>query len=111
MKLNGNIDMTKFEKDQFTWDGMYLMYRGRHTQSVNMEDHNPNCHPSWIGKPRPDFIARFKYGGKPWKSWVNCLVDNYTVEEYLAESRKTSPLEAVRKVGYSGRGRYFKRAV
>ncbi len=100
--------MTPFNKDEFTWDGMYLMYRGRHTESVNMEVAHPNCHPSWIGKPKPAFIARFKYGSKPWKSWVNCIADNYTVEEYLAETRETSPLEAVQKVGYAGRGRYRK---
>jgi len=103
--------MTKFDKSQFKWDGMYLMYWGRHTQSINMEDHNPDCHPSWVGKPKPSFIARFKYGSKPWKSWVNCIVDNYpSVESYLDEARKTSPLEAVQRVGYSGRGRYRRAA-
>jgi len=76
--------MTKFDATKFMWDGRYLMYNGRHTQSVNMEDASPYCHPSWIGQPRPEFIARFKYSNKPWKSWIKCLVDNYTVEEYLA---------------------------
>ena len=97
---------TKFEKDQFFWDGMYLTYRGRHTQSRNMEDVYPDCHSSWVGKPRPEHIARFKYGPKPYKSWIKCIMENYTVEEYLEEVRKTSPLEAVQKVGYKGRGRY-----
>ena len=100
---------TKFKTSEFTWDGMYLMYRGRHTGSRNMEEVHPDCHPSWIGKPKPEFIARFKYGSKPWKSWVKCLVDNYTVESYIAECKETNPLEAVRKVGYAGRGRYSKR--
>lgn len=97
---------TQFKTDDFTWDGMYLMYSGRHTQSVNMDDAHPNCHPSWVGKAKPEFIARFKYGSKPWKSWVKCLVENYTVEDYIAESKATSPLAAVQKVGYAGRGRY-----
>ena len=101
--------MTNFKADEFTWDGMYLMYRGRHTGSRNMEEVHPNCHPSWIGKAKPEFIARFKYGSKPWKSWVKCLVENYTVEEYIAECKNSSPLAAVEKVGYSGRGRYLKR--
>ncbi|MGY8864364.1 MAG: hypothetical protein ACKVJK_01915 [Methylophagaceae bacterium] len=99
--------MTKFDKEQFTWDGMYLMYRGRHSQSVNMEVARPGCHPSWNGLPQPSFIARFKYGSKPWKSWVKAIIENYTVEEYLAEVKSSSPLEAVNKVGYSGSGRYF----
>jgi hypothetical protein len=98
--------MTNFDINEFTWDGMYLMYRGRHTKSVNMEDARPNCHPSWVGKPQPTFIARFKYGAKPWKSWARCLVDHYTVEEYIAEVANSSPLAAVEKVGYTGRGRY-----
>jgi hypothetical protein len=75
--------MTAFNKEDFTWDGMYLMYRGRHTNSVNMEEANPNCHPSWVGEPKPEFIARFKYGSKPYKSWINFLVKNATVEQYL----------------------------
>ena len=102
--------MTNFDINEFTWDGMYLMYRGRHTKSVNMEEARPNCHPSWIGKVKPSFIARFKYGAKPYKSYINCLVDNYTVEEYLRVSSETSPMEAVQRVGWSGRGRYNKRA-
>jgi hypothetical protein len=35
--------MTPFNKEEFTWDGMYLMYRGRHTKSVNMEVARPDC--------------------------------------------------------------------
>ena len=100
---------TNFKADDFTWDSMFLMYRGRHTKSVNMEVARPNCHPSWHGLPQPTFIARFKYGKKPWKSWVKCLVENYTVEDYIAECENSSPLAAVQKVGYTGNGRYSKR--
>jgi len=85
------------------------MYRGEFPGAPLMNEVHPNCHPSWIGKVKPNFIARFKYGSKPWKSYVNCLVDNYTVEDYLKVSKETSPLEAVQRVGYSGRGRYFAR--
>ena len=95
--------MTKFEKDQFTWDGMYLMYRGKHTESVNMEVSSPNCHPSWVGLPKPEFIARFKYGYKPWKAWVNFLVKNATVEQYLALSATEHPVGAMRALGYGGK--------
>ena len=97
------IDMTKFNKEDFTWDGMYLMYRGRHTKSVNMEVARPNCHPSWIGQPKPEFIARFKYGSKPWKSWVNFLVKNATVEQYLELSEKSSPVHAMETLGFKPR--------
>lgn len=95
--------MTRFEKDQFTWDGMYLMYRGKHTESVNMEVARPDCHPSWHGLPRPEFIARFKYGYKPWKAWVNFLVKNATVEQYLALSATEHPVGAMRALGYGGK--------
>ena len=100
---------TKFIKEEFTWDGMYLMYRGDYVGSKTMDEVHPDCHPSWVGKVKPSFIARFKYGAKPWKSYVNCLIDNYTVEDYLKVSAETSPMEAVQRVGYSGRGRYFSR--
>ena len=97
------IDMTKFDKEQFTWDGMYLMYRGRHTKSINMEVASPNCHPSWVGKMKPAFIARFKYGSKPWKSWVNFLVKNAHVEIYLKLAEEFTPLEAMRMLGFKPR--------
>ena len=100
---------TKFNKEEFTWDGMYLMYRGEFPGAPLMNEVHPNCNPSWIGKVKPAFIARNKYGSFPYKSWINCLVDNYTVEEYLAVSEETSPLQAVQAVGYKGRGRYFAR--
>ena len=32
---------TKFEKEMFTWDGMYLMYKGDFAGSVKMETVNP----------------------------------------------------------------------
>jgi hypothetical protein len=95
--------MTPFTKEDFTWDGMYLMYRGRHTKSVNMEVARPDCHPSWIGKPKPEFIARFKYGRKPWKSWVNFLVKNCYVEQYLELSEEINPKPAMVQLGYKGK--------
>ena len=97
------IDMTAFIKEEFTWDGMYLMYRGKHSKSVNMEVARPDCHPSWHGKPKPEFIARFKYGYKPWKAWVNFLVKNVTVEQYLELSNDSSPVQAMRTLNYKGK--------
>ena len=94
---------TRFQKDDFTWDGMYLMYRGRHTNSVNMEIARPNCHPSWIGKPQPEFIARFKYGYKPYKAWINFIVKNFTVEEYVQLEKDFSPRQAMESKGYRGK--------
>ena len=98
-----NLNETRFQKDDFTWDGMYLMYRGRHTDSVNMEVARPNCHPSWIGKPQPEFIARFKYGYKPHKAWTNFIVKNFTVEEYIRLEKATSPRAAMESKGYRGK--------
>ena len=109
--------MPAFNKEEFTWDGMYLMYRGRHSESVNMEVARPNCHPSWVGKPQPAFIARFKYGYKPWKAWVNFLVKNVSIEKYLELSNHDnkfysekygyevsgSPAYAMEALGYKGK--------
>jgi hypothetical protein len=93
--------MTKFNKELFTWDGMYLMYSGEYAGQPTMDEVHPNCHPDYVGVGKPAFIARFKYGRKPYKSWINFLVKNFTVEEYLNLAEATSPLEAVRVKGYS----------
>jgi len=66
---------------------------------------NPNCHPSWVGKMKPAFIARFKYGCKPWKSWVNFLVKNSHVELYLKLSEEFTPAEAMSMLGFKPRKR------
>ena len=92
---------TRFIKEDFTWDGMYLMYTGEHTQSKYYE---LPCHPTRVGTPRSEFIARFKYGNyKPWKAWVNFIVKNFTVEEYLSLSTETSPREAMKSKNYKGK--------
>ena len=96
--------MTAFVKDKFVWDGSYLMYWGDHDLAVKMEDAHPDCHPSWIGKPKPTFIARFKYGPyKPWKAWVNFLVKNATVEQYVQLEKAEHPVGAMKKLGYKGK--------
>ena len=101
--LSKENQMTKFNKEDFTWDGMYLMYRGRHANSINMDVAHPDCHPSWKGLPKPAFIARFKYGYKPWKAWVNFLVKNVYVEQYLDLADKIHPKPAMRQLGYKGK--------
>lgn len=99
--------MTVFIKEDFAFDGSYLMYNGRHSESVNMEVAHPDCHPSWIGKPKPEFVARFKYGPyKPWKAWVNFLVKRQiSVERYnrLSRGEGQSPVSAMRALGYTGK--------
>ena len=95
--------MTKFNKEDFTWDGMYLMYRGRHANSIDMDVAHPNCHPSWKGLPQPTFIARFKYGYKPYKAWNNFLFKNVYVEQYLELANEIHPKPAMRALGYGGK--------
>ena len=73
---------TYFQKEQFSWDGMYLTY----------------------GENR-DFIARFKYGRKPYKTWINFLVKHFTVEEYLnridhKNPNHVGPLTALESKGF-----------
>lgn len=91
--------MTAFNEENFEWDGMYLMYNGEHENAKFMEQVNPDCHPSWVGKIRPEFIARFKYGKKPWRKYVKELVQNFEVEEYLALAEETSPRQAINSKG------------
>ena len=97
------IQETRFNKDQFTWDGMYLMYRGDFAGAVKMLDAHPKAHPSWEGQNRPAFVARFKYGYKPWKAWVNFLVKNATVEEYMKLEEEIHPAGAMKALGYKGK--------
>jgi hypothetical protein len=56
------LNMTMFIKERFEFDGSYLMYSGPYEGSKTMDEVHPNCHPSWIGKQKPAFVARFKYG-------------------------------------------------
>tara|TARA_B100001094_G_C17556970_1_gene496500 strand:- start:63 stop:401 length:339 start_codon:yes stop_codon:yes gene_type:complete len=97
---------TKFQKDQFRWDGTYLHYMGRHTKSVNWDELYPDCHPSNVGVNKMEFIARFKYGRKPYKTWINFLVKNFTVEEYVELTKNChmsngmTPLAAMKSKGF-----------
>jgi len=75
---------TPFNKEQFTTGGGYLTYRGH--QTINEDN--------WT------FIARFKYGHKPYKKWINFLCKNFFVEEYIQASKETSPREAMESKGY-----------
>jgi len=103
--------MTAFVKEKFSWDGMYLMYTGEFEGSRTMEQVRPECHVSWHGMPERTFVARFKYGSKPYKSWVNYLVKNVSIEEYIAVSAETSPIEAMEHFGFKARKkRHFPQA-
>lgn len=53
--------MTKFVKEQFNYDGMYLTY----------------------GQDRK-FVARFKYAGGDKAGFLSFLIKNFDVEEYFA---------------------------
>lgn len=67
--------MTKFEKADFKFDGMYLMYDG-------------------------NFIARFKRGGMG--DFKRFLVKNFSVEEYLklVNEFNMAPVTALATKGY-----------
>lgn len=78
--------MTNFIKENFRFDGMYLMYEGDQGYCTEYYADEPGTHPTRVGTARALFIARFKYGNRPWKTWVNFLVKNFTVEEYATRS-------------------------
>ena len=70
-----------FHKDLFSYNGGYLMYGNNIGDQV--------------------FIARFKYGAKPWRKWANFLCKNFTVEEYLQAVEETkSPRQVMEDKGY-----------
>ena len=104
--------MTAFNIDKFRWDGMYLVYEGEYEGAKTYgEVTNGKCHPSRVDMLKEAFIARFKYGSKPWKKWAKFLVKNFTIEEYLALSEETSPLKAVESKGWFHPNSVIRRAM
>lgn len=70
--------MTKFVKENFNFDGMYLTY----------------------GTDRK-FVARFKYAKDGKGSFVTFLIKNFTVEEYFAQrDANQAPLTILESKGY-----------
>ena len=94
--------MTQFKKEEFTWDGEYLMYRGAWKGAKLMMDVHPDAHPSWKGKVKPTFVARFKYNKKDKPKFLKFLIANFTCEEYFnhMETFKMSPMDVMIGRGY-----------
>lgn len=81
--MNKTKGHTRFNKDLFHFDGMYLVYgSGQYTKDAR-------------------FIARFKYTKRDKASFIKFLIANFTVEEYLAgmDALKT-PYEVLRSKGW-----------
>lgn len=93
--------MTAFDKTKFTTYGGYIMYHGEYEGQPVYEE---PCHPTRLGKGKELFIARFKYGPKPYKNWINFLAKNFTVEEYVAltsvDGMEGTPLKVMESKGY-----------
>lgn len=94
--------MTFFVKELFDYHGGYLMYRGKHDLSRKFEEDYPieKLHPDNVGRHQDTFIARFKYGPRPWKKWVNFLCKNVSCEEWVELTKTMSPLDAIESKGY-----------
>lgn len=74
--------MTKFKKELFTFDGLFLMYRSQADSIAN------------------NFVARFKHV-KDQNSVKKFLIENFTVEEYFDRLNKNeAPLQILRSKGY-----------
>ena len=89
--------MTKFNRDDFTYHGGYLEYKGPYAGQPTYDEvyGAEKIHPSRIGQPFPLFIARFKYKGSPITKakFLTELIKSFTVEEY-AEARSKDCLES-----------------
>ncbi len=95
---------TPFKKEDFSYHGGYLMYEGDAGSKTVLYPDKPGVHPTRVGTPKSVFVARFKYGSKPWKSYVNALVKNSTVEEMIiAYENGETPVEYLAKCGYRPR--------
>ena len=94
--------MTQFNKKDFAFDGEYLMYTGTFDGAQMMMEVYPDAHPSWEGKLKPAFVARFKRNKKDRASFTKFLIANFTCEEYFGHMEKfnMAPLEVLRGKGY-----------
>ena len=91
--------MTKFNRDDFTYHGGYLEYKGPYEGQPTYDEvyGADKIHPSRIGMPMELFIARFKYKGPFTKAkFLTELIKSFTVEEYVEARSKdgidSSPL-------------------
>ena len=93
--------MTAFVKENFKWDGVFLMYAGPYEGQKTYDEvyAADRIHPSRIGMPLEAFIARFKYAPRPKAKWIRELVKNFSVEEYLALVEESSPRQAIESKG------------
>ena len=95
------ITSTPFKKEDFHFDGMYLMYHGDAGVGSRFYIAGKTVHPSREKTQMSTFVARFKNGSKPWKSFVNALVKNSTVEEMIvAYENGVTPLDYAVQCGY-----------
>jgi hypothetical protein len=95
--------MIAFNKEKFRWDGMYLMYEG--DLGVHGVYYFSNmaggCHPTRHATQADLFIARFKYGRKNWKTWVNFIVKNFTVDRWVEmQNAGVTPVDAMLTAGF-----------
>jgi hypothetical protein len=81
--------MTKFKREDFSYDGGYLMYDG--DAGKYNEFYSEPCHPSNLGRKKSLFVARFKYSGKDKARFLTFLINNFTPEEYFAAYNTPNP--------------------
>jgi hypothetical protein len=88
--------MTKFVKELFTSHGGYIHYTGDYEGRPVYEE---PCHPTRLGKGKDLFIARHKYK-KPGVGYINFIIKNFTVEEWVEAVKTNAPLKVMESKGY-----------
>lgn len=90
--------MTAFAKENFSYHGGFLVYRGDY-EGRPVYEAGPNVHPSNVGRGKDLFVARFKYRGPFSKGvFLTELMKNHTVESYAAAlASGKAPLEVLRE--------------
>jgi len=88
--------MTKFNREDFTYHGGYLEYKGPYNGQPTYDEVYgiDKIHPSRIGMPMELFIGRFKYSGSPITKakFLTELIKSFTVEEYV-EARSNDGID------------------
>lgn len=81
--------MSKFNRDDFSYHGGYLMFSG--DAGKYNEYYGDDAHPTRVGSRKELFVARFKYSSADKGRFLTFLINNFTVEEFFAAASAPNP--------------------
>lgn len=83
--------MNKFNKDDFSYSGGYLMFHGDAGTENQYYGHEENIHPTRRGTRKELFVARFKYSSADKGRFLTFLIKNFTPEQFFKAVNTPNP--------------------